>query len=212
MLKAVLLLALVGISLQAAAPQPPKQQAKAWVKPSFCGGNDCPRYIVLEKKEGYELRKYEAAQWVSTTTMGMDYKNSTSGLFWKLFQYIEGENEKSQKIAMTSPVTTYVKPGSGPNCKTRFTRSFYIPYSVQASPPKPSAQDVFLESRPEITVFVRSFSGYSTVDAHLSNLQIMSAAINDDSRYHREYFYTVGYDSPYKWWDRHNEVWLVAKN
>ena len=50
------------------------------------------------------------------------------------------------------------------------------------------------------------------MDDRLSNVQMLAAAINDDSRYHKEYFYTAGYDSPYKWWDRHNEVWLVAKN
>jgi len=212
MLSTAVLFALVGLSLQAAAPKPPAPKPEAWVKPAFCRGNDCPRYVVLEKKADYEVRKYEAAQWVSTRAMGMEYRETTSGLFMKLFGYIEGENEGSQKVKMTSPVTTLVKPGTGPNCKSTFTRSFYIPYSQQLSAPKPSATDVFLEQRPELTVFVRSFSGYATADDHIKNIQTMAKAINNQDLYETDYYYTAGYDGPYIWFDRHNEVWLVAKN
>lgn len=56
---------------------------------------------------------------------------------------------------MTAPVTCLVDPGAGPICETTFTTSFYIPEEHQADPVKPSDPDVFIEQRPELTVFVR---------------------------------------------------------
>ena len=58
-------------------------------------------------------------------------------------------------IAMTAPVTTLVVPGPGPNCESNFTRSFYVPKEHWDNIPKPTADDVFLEQYPEMTVYVR---------------------------------------------------------
>ena len=66
-----------------------------WVKPAFCNGNECPVFEVLEAGEGYELRRYPAATWVST----MYYANNPAEgdqlqgvAFGKLFNYIDGQN------------------------------------------------------------------------------------------------------------------------
>lgn len=56
---------------------------------------------------------------------------------------------------MTAPVTCFVQPGAGPFCESTTTVAFYLPAQHQANPPKPSEPEVFIETRPGITVFVR---------------------------------------------------------
>ena len=60
-----------------------------------------------------------------------------------------------EKIAMTTPVTSKVEPSSSPMGESTYTRSFYIPYSVQEDALKPSSSDVFLQDAPQQTVCVR---------------------------------------------------------
>jgi len=204
-MKVLIIAALVGVALCGPVPR------DSWQKPAFCNENDCPRYRVMLTGDGYEVRTYEPATWVSTSYTAMNYSQGSGQSFWKLFNYIQGENEGNNKIKMTAPVTTQVIPGTGPNCESQFTRSFYIPYIYQNNAPKPTNPDVYLTQQPETTVFVRSHSGYTSEEQTLSELVALSQAINNSSMYKQGVFYTSGYDSPYKWWDRHNEVWLEAR-
>ncbi len=79
----------------------------------------------------------------------------TSPMFRRLFNYISGQNDKSQKIAMTAPVSVLIEPGSGPNCESTFSMAFYIPPALQAQPPQPTGAEVSIEERPEFKVFAR---------------------------------------------------------
>lgn len=69
--------------------------------------------------------------------------------FHRLFDYISGANEASQKIDMTAPVLNYIQPGAGPNCNSTFTVSFFVPwaYQTEEGPPKPTSEDVFIEEK-----------------------------------------------------------------
>ena len=70
-----------------------------------------PEFEVLEEKKGetnYELRRYKAAKWTSTSLKGKDFDDSTNGLFRKLFTYIRGSNDSNEKVSMTVPVTMNV--------------------------------------------------------------------------------------------------------
>jgi hypothetical protein len=39
-----------------------------------------------------------------------DGEDQTTGMFWRLFSYIQGANQEEAKIPMTTPVTTSVTP------------------------------------------------------------------------------------------------------
>ena len=70
-------------------------------------------YEVVKENKEYEIRKYSDRLVIET--------NSIEGNgFRKLFNYISGNNEESQEIKMTVPVTPEIKNGS-------MTMQFYIP-------------------------------------------------------------------------------------
>ncbi|XP_013406655.1 heme-binding protein 2 [Lingula anatina] len=172
-------------------------------------GIETPSYTVVRKNEDYEERAYPATMWVSTTEKGMDHSYSVRQGFWKLFNYIQGKNEKDMKIDMTAPVATRILPGAGPNCENTFTVSFFIGKKHEGNPPKPTNPDVFLEEWPAKHVFVRSFGGFANDDKWIDHSQALANSLQkNDEPIAQDYYYTAGYDSPFKMFNRTNEVWF----
>ena len=68
-----------------------------------------------------------------------------------------------------------------------------------------------VQGKIETTVF-RSFGGYSNSEVVRLLLDRLKADIGNASKYHDSFYYTAGYDSPIKFLNRHNEVWLLATN
>ena len=64
-----------------------------------------PEYRVLSSSNGIELREY-SEHWLAECSVEdvEDLLNASSRAFNRLFNYISGQNEPGQKIAMTSPV------------------------------------------------------------------------------------------------------------
>ena len=63
-----------------------------------------PRFEVLEKDGGFELREYLPFV-VAETRVDAGFEDAGSIAFQRLFRYISGNNIAQQKIAMTAPVT-----------------------------------------------------------------------------------------------------------
>jgi len=63
-----------------------------------------PRFEVLEKDGGFELRQY-LPYFVAETRVDAGFEDAGSIAFQRLFRYISGNNIAQQKIAMTAPVT-----------------------------------------------------------------------------------------------------------
>lgn len=183
-----------------------------WNKPKFCKKLDCPEYQVVSSTEDYEERIYSTSNWVSTNLTGLDYNTAQYTMFMKLFKYISGANEKKIKIDMTVPVTNRIIPGQGPACESDFIMSFFISSSV-AEAPKPSSDDVYLNTKDEMHVFVGQFGGYAmTYDTWRKQAQKLGAALDKAGlSYEQDFYYTAGYDSPYTLFNRHNEVWFFKK-
>lgn len=60
-------------------------------------------YVVLDDQEDFQLREY-AGLIVAETTVKAAFDDAGKEAFGRLFGYISGENQASQKIAMTAPV------------------------------------------------------------------------------------------------------------
>ena len=111
---------------------------------------------------------------------------------------------------MTAPVATKVVPGAGPNCESTFTVSFYIPEEYQEKPVPPKNSDVFIEQFPEMTVYVSQFGGFAKDETFIEEARKLSEKVGE-SAVNTEFYYTAGYDSPFKLFNRLNEVWFVKK-
>lgn len=84
-------------------------------------------------------------------------------MFWKLFNFISGQNERQVTIPMTAPVSVLVEPdgqetdgaSAGNAVETTFTMAFYIPAPFDENPPLPIDPSVSIEYRPELRILVR---------------------------------------------------------
>ena len=181
-------------------------------KPTFCNKLDCPTFDIILKTEDFEERLYRKSMWVSTQLLGIGYESAQHKMFMKLFNYISGGNVKKEKIAMTAPVIDLIIPGPGPACENNFTMSFFISSSLH-DPPQPSDESVYFTTLPQQRVFVRSYGGFATKSSTLQNaIDLGNSLAKKDKRFQKDFFYSAGYDSPFKIFERHNEVWYLAEN
>ncbi|KAK3103681.1 hypothetical protein FSP39_020981 [Pinctada imbricata] len=182
-----------------------------WHPPSFCNNIDCPEYKVMEKHKDYELREYVSTRWVSTNIAGVDYTEASTQDFHRLFSYISGNNAKKEKIAMTAPVLIQVIPGQGPACESNFTMSFFVS-PKESNPPKPSDPKVWIKKEEKTRVYVRYFPGYvRKIEDWIAQASKLAASIGNPDLYVQDYYFTAGYDSPFRLFFRHNEIWFIAK-
>ena len=111
-------------------------------------------YDVLLKSDAYEVRHYDSLI-LASTAMNGDIEEQRSP-FFKLFNYISGENDADTKIAMTSPV--FMDENLSDN--TAQTMSFVLPKSFTIeNAPTPQNSDVTLEEITDYTVATIRFNG-----------------------------------------------------
>lgn len=112
------------------------------------------RYDVVESLPGgIEIRSYPEHQVISVDVRAGLSDAGNIG-FRPLVNYISGNNEASQQIAMTAPVIQ--APGGG----EKVTVSFVLPYRDDAQPwPEPVDPRVKLETKPKSLVAAIRFRG-----------------------------------------------------
>merc|ERR1711944_6908 len=83
-------------------------------------------------------------------------------MFKKLFQYIIGVNSQQAEIKMTRPVTTIKKKVKGSSNMEMEVMCFWTgtPWANKQLP-EPIDNSVFIQNRPELTVFVSRFGGWA---------------------------------------------------
>ncbi|XP_073528574.1 heme-binding protein 2-like [Phyllobates terribilis] len=177
--------------------------------PSFCRTSDCPKYQLVKKYDNFELRQYEETRWVTTSLnqdlFGLEMVKS----FKRLFKYISGSNAEELKINMTVPVVIYMPLKQPPAGNS--TMSFFVPHEV-ANTPEPTNPEVYLDTIPTASIYVKTFGGYALEFTYNKQAKVLAEELRtlglqfDDS-----YFVHVGYNPPFEFVDRHNEVWYMAK-
>ena len=147
-----------------------------------------PTFVIVEKKKGYEIRKYDSYL-IATTKVQGTYQRSLNDGFSAIAGYIFGGNVAKESIAMTAPVQESVSekiamtvPVMEEGDSTERYISFTMPkkYTL-ATLPKPNNPAVELREIPVRTVAVLSFSWWATEGRVESKKQELLAALSRDS-------------------------------
>jgi DNA gyrase inhibitor GyrI len=116
-------------------------------------GYESAPYATSKTDGKFEIRDYPALTVASTSA---DSDAARDGSFMRLFRYISGQNDRSEKIAMTTPVFM----GAGGEARKM---SFVVPTEVaKKGAPAPNASDVKVEQLPAGRWAVFRFNGAST--------------------------------------------------
>ncbi|CAG0922254.1 unnamed protein product [Notodromas monacha] len=176
---------------------------------SLASGYDKPPYTVVYEGKGYEERMYPSRKWVCTNSTADDEGRITY-MFYRLFDYITGANSRGVKIDMTIPVACLVPWGGDDTLRM----CFYVPEAFQSSTPTPTDQRVHIVAEPDSRVAVRKFSGYPSLAEWSREAEKLKTSLASDSRltgYDTSHYLRAGYDAPWKFYNRRNEVLIVSK-
>ena len=139
-------------------------------------------------------------------------------MFYKLLNFINGQNSQNQKIPMTTPVTTIFKNSDNGlinmDSNVAIVKRFYLPKDSPISAIREAESDVFIQEEEEITFACISFKGLALMDTYLSHRDVLVRALGSDSEsYDLVNFVVAGYDNPRTpQKDRRNEVCLRKLN
>ena len=156
-------------------------------------------YVVNKEYDQFEVRRYEATLFSSVKLSGTTYKETSSEGFSVLASYIFGNNERSEKIAMTSPVAMTLEDSS--------TMLFMVPNKFNKETlPQPNESKIKFHNEPAKTVAAIQFKGWAS-DKKIENYkQKLIAALDNEGISHTDRFYFFGYNAPYEVFNRKNEV------
>jgi hypothetical protein len=153
---------------------------------------ETPVYHVVETRSDYQIRQYDSYIIAETAQKGSQ-KESLSGGFRELFQYITGNNVARSKIAMTAPVLQSGEGGaekipmSAPVIKQGEGVSrciaFVMPKGSQLDQlPRPKSANVRLRVVPPGCFAVIAFSGYPAEGKMKAKTAKLLAALVRDGR------------------------------
>merc|ERR1712032_127619 len=155
-------------------------------------------YTTLKQFDGYEMRQYPSVKWACTDAT---YK-------------MEKDDSESRDTNDFNLIKMVQEMMSGKGWKNK-QMCFYLNKKHQANPPTPTDPAVKIEQNKEFTVYVHKFGGYAMSDSVNLREARRSAEVlrNAGEEVDSDLFYTAGYDSPMKFWNRRNEVmYLVPGN
>ncbi len=125
---------------------------------------ETPDYRVTRTDGAFELRVYPALR-LAKTGMASDM----DGSFMRLFGYITGKNERSESIAMTTPVIIDRKAGEG-------SMSFIVPKAtLDKGVPQPKSEQVRIDDLAAGTFAVHRFKGTSRGKDEKAALEALKA-------------------------------------
>ena len=156
-------------------------------------------YVVKKKYKQFEIRSYETTLFTSVKLSTKGYKNSSSKGFSILAGYIFGNNERSEKIAMTSPVSMSLEDST--------TMMFMVPKKLKKDLlPKPNQTGIEFKQEPAKTRAAIRFSGWANDTKIEKYKQHLKAALDAEGIKYTNQFYFFGYNAPFEILNRKNEI------
>lgn len=162
-------------------------------------------YVVNQKYNAFEIRSYEATLFTSVQLSGNTYKDNSSKGFSILAGYIFGGNEKNEKIAMTSPVAMSLEDS--------MTMMFMVPRGFKKETlPQPNQSQIKFREEPAKTVAAITFGGWSDDKKIEKYKQLLLSALDAESISYTNRFYFFGYNPPFEFFNRKNEIIVELKS
>ena len=158
------------------------------------------KYIVINNIDEVEIRNYPPAIYASVT---LDQTNNNS-LFRILAGYIFGGNNDNQKIAMTAPVhMEEINNGTNESVTMKFVMPSEFDLNDLSKPDDPRIEMFKSDEKKYAAI---SYSGYNNQDKFIKYSKKLRDALLENNLSFTDNPIYLGYDAPYKFWNRKNEV------
>ena len=165
--------------------------------PFLSFGQNSNIYKVVRTIEKVEVREYGGLLFASY--INTEDKNSQNASFRVLADYIFGQNNMGEKIAMTSPVVIRLFNNN--------EMLFRIPEKyTQESVPKPNNKNVKLIESNYVQKAVIQYSGYSNEVKEKKKIKELKTILEKYNIQHNNKFELFVYNPPYKFFNRRNEI------
>lgn len=111
---------------------------------------------------------------------------------------------------MTIPVLNYIGQRPCPYCEIDLKMMFYLPDKYQPNPPIPKDPTLEVQELPESIYYVRKFGGFAKPSDWYKQVDLLHKDLvsNNMTSVDKTSFFTAGYDSPFHFLKRRNEVWI----
>ncbi|KFM79314.1 Heme-binding protein 1, partial [Stegodyphus mimosarum] len=147
--------------------------------------------------------------WASVVEESMLVRIAQIKAFERLFKYISGENDKGMTINMTVPVRMQATEYKI-HCTVEM--SFMVPSIHANNPPIPNDTGIIVSRNEPALYAVRSFPGYVwRKGAWKEEARKLADSLKNDNTVIKTKYYLVGYDAPFDFYDRRNEIWMVKR-
>ena len=150
----------------------------------------------IDENIDIEIRKYKKSMFASYYSKE---EKSQNNYFRILAGYIFGDNDKNEKIDMTSPVQ--IKLNDNKDMLFRMPTK-YNPHNI----PKPNNKEIKIIENNERQVAVIKFSGYAREKNVKKNKKILIEKLKENKIIHDDKFELWVYDDPFKIKNRRNEI------
>jgi hypothetical protein len=156
-------------------------------------------YNITKTYDNFEIRTYESTLFTSVKLYTKNYKESSSKGFSILAGYIFGDNDRNEKIAMTSPVAMSLEDS--------MTMLFMVPKKFDKETlPQPNQSQIVFTEEPAKTVAAIAFKGWANDEKIETYKQQLKLALDKQGIAYTNRFYFLGYNAPYEFFNRKNEV------
>jgi hypothetical protein len=173
-------------------------------------------YEVLEKRDGFELRRYPSHV-VAEVEVDGSFEDAGNRAFRALFRYITGHNRSQQSVAMTAPVvqgaasekvamTAPVVQAEGAD--GAYVVAFVLPASMTVgTAPVPADEQVHVREVPERVAAAVRYSGRWSQESYERHLAELLEAVRAAGLVPTGTPRFARFDPPFKpWFLRRNEV------
>ena len=173
------------------------------------------KYTVVTKEADFEIRDY-APHVLAEIVVEGDLEDAGNKAFRSLFNYISGDNERKDEVAMTAPVSQQATGEqidmTAPVAQQRFNEKWRVSFMMPASYtlktlPKPLDARVTLRQVPERRLAAVRYSGFWSEEGYLRNKAALQSWIEKKGLKIIGEPIWARYNAPFSlWFLRRNEV------